>query len=218
MTIAKENATKLRNDIIEIKRERILTEAVNLFYEHGYLPTSVDAIAQQLGATKPFVYYHFKNKVDLLSEVCMRVMEEALMISEAATKSEGSPMDRLTEFVLRFTDLALTRHKYVSIYFREELNLPAPVNEKIREFRKRIDYLIRSILKDGQRTSDFEPVNLLIASQIITGMISYTFAWYNEKNSVSHGDIKRHMLEGVLRLIVVDQSEVQNVIKGCAFD
>ena len=54
-TMAKPNdkAAALRNDILAIKRERILSEAVDLFYENGYLSTNVDVIAHKLGARKP---------------------------------------------------------------------------------------------------------------------------------------------------------------------
>ncbi len=84
---AKDN---LWDEIADIKREKILGEAVTLFYEKGYLPTTVDAIAERFGATKPFVYYHFKSKIDLLVEICVRGTREAMA---GTVKAVSIPLD-----------------------------------------------------------------------------------------------------------------------------
>ena len=55
-------------EVYELKRERILEAAAELFAERGYNGTSMAAIADALGATKPFVYYHFKDKHEILRE------------------------------------------------------------------------------------------------------------------------------------------------------
>lgn len=114
----------LRNEITDLKRERILGEAVELFYRKGYLPTTVDAVAERLGATKPFVYYHFKSKIDLLVEICQRATREALGVTARVVAEPGPPRERLERLVREFTMVVLENHQHVSIYFREELNLP----------------------------------------------------------------------------------------------
>ena len=39
----------LRHELFNMKRDRILAEAATLFYEQGYLPTTVSDIAKRLG-------------------------------------------------------------------------------------------------------------------------------------------------------------------------
>ena len=46
-------------------RERILREAARLFAVSGYVGTSIQAIVDAAGTTKPMVYYYFKNKEGL---------------------------------------------------------------------------------------------------------------------------------------------------------
>ena len=58
-------AASVWDEVAELKREKILQSAVDLFYTNGYLPTTMDEIAECIGATKPFVYYHFENKAEL---------------------------------------------------------------------------------------------------------------------------------------------------------
>jgi len=55
-------STPLKDEVFELKRQRILDVASALFFELGYKGTSVDAIAERMHVTKPFVYYHFDTK------------------------------------------------------------------------------------------------------------------------------------------------------------
>jgi AcrR family transcriptional regulator len=45
----------MREEIQAFKRERILQEAVALFYANGFTATTLDDIAAALGVTKPFI-------------------------------------------------------------------------------------------------------------------------------------------------------------------
>ncbi len=52
----------MREEISAYKRDRILEEAVKLFYERGFSGTTLDDIAGKLGVTKPFIYTHFPQQ------------------------------------------------------------------------------------------------------------------------------------------------------------
>jgi len=54
----------IRDEVIALKRERTITAAVELFYERGYENTTLDAVAERLGVTKPFIYAHFRSKTE----------------------------------------------------------------------------------------------------------------------------------------------------------
>ena len=48
-------------------RERIISAANTLFYNHGIRGVSVDAVADKAGVTKRTLYYHFRSKDDLVA-------------------------------------------------------------------------------------------------------------------------------------------------------
>jgi AcrR family transcriptional regulator len=93
--------------VAALKRERILAEAAKLIAERGYHGTTIDAIAEKFGATKPFVYYHFESKADLLGEICQRGTVRALEEAGRGISAKGSPRERLDQFVTDFTSIAL---------------------------------------------------------------------------------------------------------------
>jgi len=49
----------------DAKRERILQAAERLFHVQGYADTTIDQIVRELGVTKPYVYYYFRNKQEI---------------------------------------------------------------------------------------------------------------------------------------------------------
>ncbi len=204
MARATRSASKtLWDEIADIKREKILNEAVQLFYEKGYLPSTVDAIAERLGATKPFVYYHFKSKIDLLVEICQRGTSEALAVTEKALSQPLDPVQKLALFVHDFTMVVLETHKYVAIYFREQLNLPEDVAAGIGKMRREIDRHVRALLSEGQAAGVFSFADLAVASQVVTGMSSYAFAWYREPGRLTKEQICAQMVTHVLRTVGV---------------
>lgn len=194
----------LWDELAGVKRERILKEAATLFSEHGYMQTTVDEIADKVGATKPFIYSHFKSKIDLLVEICERANKDALAVATKASAQNLAAIDQLCLFVREFTDIVLSQHHYVSIYFREQIHLPASDARRIAGIRKQIDRKLQEILARGKNDDVFHFDDLSMCSLVIAGMLSYAFAWYREGGRLSNNDIREQMLTYVLRVVKAD--------------
>src|ERR1035437_771211 len=54
------------------KRERILRVAERLFAAQGYANTTMEQIVRELGVSKPFVYYYFRNKQEIFETLSWR--------------------------------------------------------------------------------------------------------------------------------------------------
>src|ERR1700759_4759 len=93
----------MREEISAYKRERILEEAVKLFYERGFSGTTLDDIAGKLGVTKPFIYTHFRSKVDRLEAIRRPTIEMSLAAIADAAEESGSASERLFRGVVTFT-------------------------------------------------------------------------------------------------------------------
>jgi len=79
-------------------RQIILQSALDLFYQKGYSKTTFDEIASRIELTKGAVYWHFKNKPDLVA---------ALINDYIAKKNQ----------FLKQKDLALNQFKDIEAYF-----------------------------------------------------------------------------------------------------
>ena len=191
----------LWDDVIALKRDRIVQEAAALFYEHGYRQTTVDAIAQRMGATKPFIYYHFKSKIDLLVEICERATGDTLAATDHVMSMTGSPRMRFEEFVRAFTRVALERHQFVAVYYREEIDLPEAVSGRIHAMRREIGTRLRSLLNAGITTGDFEIDDPSLTGLIIAGMSSFAFAWYRDGGRLGAQEVTEYIVAMALRLV-----------------
>lgn len=191
----------LRDNVINLKRDRILQEAAKLFFERGYLQTSVDAIAERLGATKPFVYYHFHSKVDILVEICEKSNRDVLAAADSAMSATGSPRVRFEQFLREFTNVALQQHQLVAIYFREEISLPADAAERIKQMRKSINLRLTALLNEGINTGDFQIEDPRMGALVIAGMSSYAFAWYRENGRLDQQEVTNRIVKMALKLV-----------------
>ena len=56
----------------DVQRERILQAAAQLFAAQGYANTTMAQIVRALDATKPFVYYYFRDKQEIFETLSWR--------------------------------------------------------------------------------------------------------------------------------------------------
>ncbi|RZL56267.1 MAG: TetR family transcriptional regulator [Variovorax sp.] len=79
-------------------RHRLLDAAELLFQAQGVSQTSLHQIAQQAGATRGAIYWHFKDKADLFNAMMERVklpLEAALQKSVAADQEPLAAVERM---------------------------------------------------------------------------------------------------------------------------
>lgn len=79
-------------------KERIMETALELFAEKGYLGTSMNDIAKQLGFTKAALYKHYASKQEILDRIVERMNE---MDYERAKQFE-MPEGNLAEIVAAY--------------------------------------------------------------------------------------------------------------------
>ena len=80
-------------------RERLLHEAARLFAESGYAGTSIQAIVNAAGATKPMVYYYFEGKEGLYRELVAEAYGRVRRELEQIDIETGDIEDRLVALV-----------------------------------------------------------------------------------------------------------------------
>ena len=191
----------MREEILAYKRERILEEAVKLFYERGFTGTTLDDIAAELGVTKPFIYTHFRSKTDLLAALCKPTIELSLDAVADAAKSPGSPTARLHRAIVDFTRVVLSRQPNIAIYFREEKNLAPDALAEINALRKKFDRVLSGLLGEGVAAGDFDTADVNLTALAIGGMISWAYTWHRPEGRLPLEDMCRRMADLALQMV-----------------
>lgn len=73
------------------KKEMILKAATKYFAYQGFADTSTAELAKATGVAESTIFYHFKNKEELLLEVLRRVRRELITRFEAHEKETAYP-------------------------------------------------------------------------------------------------------------------------------
>jgi AcrR family transcriptional regulator len=191
----------MREEILAYKRERILEEAVKLFYERGFTGTTLDDIAAELGVTKPFIYTHFRSKTDLLAALCKPTIELSLEAVANAAKSPGSPRSRLHRAITDFTQVVLSRQPNIAIYFREEKNLAPGALAEINALRKKFDRVLSNLLAEGVAAGEFDITDVNLAALAIGGMISWAYTWHRPEGRLALEEMCQRMADLALQMV-----------------
>ena len=98
----------------ELKRQKILEAATQLFTEQGYASTSMDLIAKQADVSKQTVYSHFGNKEALFSAAIEQKCDSYLMLDFSL--EEGVDLDELLLSVARRFIRMLTSKEALAVH------------------------------------------------------------------------------------------------------
>ena len=83
------------------RRNEILDVAERLFCTNGYDNTSTNDILAEIGIARGTLYYHFKNKEDILDAMIDRILDGIIRKAENIALDESVPvLERLTKTVL----------------------------------------------------------------------------------------------------------------------
>lgn len=84
----------------EVRRAEIMAAALKLFSEKGYLKTTTQDIIDEVKISRGLLYYHFKNKEDILYCLVEKYSEPLLhRLSAIAYHEQKSAVDKVRAFI-----------------------------------------------------------------------------------------------------------------------
>jgi AcrR family transcriptional regulator len=193
----------MREEITAYKRERILEEAVKLFYQRGFSGTTLDDIAGKLGVTKPFIYTHFRSKVELLEAICRPTIEMSLAAIARTAGQPGTPSERLFAGIVDFSKVVLQRQANIAVYFREEKHLSEAGLAEINALRKRFDRVLSELLEEGVLAGEFKIPDVRVAALAIGGMVSWAYTWYQPEGRLPIDEVGAKLARFALQMVGV---------------
>lgn len=195
------NGGSIREELHLYRRERILSVAAELFSQKGYSGVSVNELAAMIGVTKPFIYYYVKNKQDILEQICIATIDLPHLVMDEVFSEDLPPTDSLYTFVRRFASVQGMNQNYVSVFFREELNLSPAVRQYVIGRRREFDQRLEELLRKGVESGDFRITDVPVTVRAIAGMICWIFNWYRPEGQLSLDEISRLFADLTLNMV-----------------
>ncbi len=171
-------ARKTKQQALET-RQHILDAALAHFSEHGVAATSLADIAPAAGVTRGAIYWHFKNKADLFSEIWLRCdagLDDLELEYRAKFPDDPlSVMRSMLIYILEATAKDPQRRALMEIIFHkcefvgEMSTLMAMQQGLLQACYDRIEEVLRSCIEAGQLPAS---LNTRQAALLMRGYIS----------------------------------------------
>ena len=191
----------LKDEVAAYKRRRIVEEAVDLFYTQGYESTTLDAVAERLNVTKPFIYSYFKNKGEVLAAICETGITLVLEALEETLNKDASATDQLKLISEQTARIIISYYKYTSVYTHEEKNLDPKDARRIRELRHQYDVRLRVVLEKGKASGEFDFEDSSHTSIWVSGVLTWIAYWYREGGHWSSTEVVMDAIKVVMRIV-----------------
>lgn len=193
-------------------RDEILHAAAELFMEFGYTATSIDAVAERLGATKGRIYYHYRSKADLFFDVQVAAMNRLKEEVEPIARGPGSAIERLGAMALRHAQILLNElpmQKVAVQGLERHLLGNSPAAKRLRSVIKmRDDYerIFAEVIDEGIREGVFVDLPPKLITKPFFGALNWATVWFSQRrlqsaeaiDDIAHA-LADYALRGVLK-------------------
>lgn len=188
---------------MEERRRSILLAAARSFAAKGYHATTMDDIAQCMGASKGVIYYQFRSKEEIIAELRVILAEESIKDIEAILARREPPDVALRSALAALIEKSFHELNRHSILLRNPPDLGAEHQRRIREAEGRYVRMLYGILREGVNRGLFadRPLPVMMHA-LIQAAFSVVF-WYRPDGPLSKEQVVEaltdHLMAGVLR-------------------
>jgi TetR/AcrR family transcriptional regulator, cholesterol catabolism regulator len=175
----------------KVKRERLTQKAIvaaaaELFARNGFGATSLDDIAAVLGATKGALYYHVKNKEEILRLIYLTVLTASEEPLRRIVEADLPPGEKLQQAIEHQAAVAADRSPSMTVFYREQPHLTGPFAKEIILRKKAYERYFEQIIEEGQAAGVFQTsIDPKIATFGLLGMCNWLSQWYRSDGQYS---------------------------------
>ncbi|MGW5106087.1 TetR/AcrR family transcriptional regulator [Nocardia sp. NPDC004123] len=169
-----------------LRREQALTAALTLFSEHDYHAVAMTDIAQRAGMSKPILYKHFTNKLDLYLAVLQSRLDAFVPAVRRAAGTPGDRRTRLRAIIQSYFDFADIDTLGYQLVFGS--SIPAEPSAQLR-LSKATGRCIDAVSHVISPEPSIDDHRLRTISSALVGMIHFTVtAWINANRPITKTD------------------------------
>lgn len=155
----------------QIKRERILEAAADLFSKKSYHEVMMEDVAKMTSVAKGTVYNYFSSKEDLYFSIMSLRMENLIKSLKKQIENEQNSIDSLRSFTLHLYMFMMKYQNFFSMYRKDSLNSENDYCVELRELDNQLKTILSSIIDSGVSEKVFRNIDRDFAVTSIMGTI-----------------------------------------------
>jgi len=159
--------------------------AAKLFYEKGYIETSVDDIANSMKMTKGGVYHYFKSKNEILYFVLDHYVNFFLENLEQELKEFNDPFSKIKFIISRHIKFYNENLAEAKVLLHEVHCLPPKYFRVIAKKERKYLNIVAGVVSDDYFGKVVPKDELTVITFCLFGMCNWIYAWYDSKGPVT---------------------------------
>ena len=194
----------------EGRRRDILLAAARVFARDGYGNATLDDVASQMGVTKGVIYYYFRSKEEIFTEIRATAIREGIERLEAIV-ARGEPPDVTVRCAIRdlvshiFDDL----DRFADV-LRAGHRLSDDSRDLVRSLQCGYEQLIRGIVESGIREGVFVDHDPTLMTFTMLRAVLGVAEWYSPDGrlppDVIVDQVTDQAVRGILRALPATES------------
>ena len=186
-----------RAHALSARRLEILKSAAAAFRRRGYHGASVEEIARALKMTKGSLYYHFRDKEEILY-VLHDWSVDLLLEKLGEVEEEGAAPDvKLRRLIQAFVHMIIDELHGTALTMDLQALSPARLRKVIAK-RDRFDRGLRRIVQEGMDQGAFAAGDAKLAAFAVLGAVNWITRWYDPRGPKGSAEIGRAMADLVI--------------------
>ena len=184
----------------EMRKQRILEGALEVFKASGLDGATMDQIAQHSGFGKATLYYYFKSKEDVFSAILEDGWIKIWESLEPVIASQGGPRNTFISLMIKIAEIAQDRPGLFEFLF----NAPKTIKlekQPWKEYQHRLYGVIQGLLEDGVKAGEFPKINPELMFKALGGLFMGLVFMGDKKDPVSEKDVEK-----LLNKLITDPS------------
>ena len=186
----------IRLDKISGRQEEIILQAAKLFREKGYIATSIRDISESLEMTSAALYYHFKNKEEILLAIMHLALTNLIEGVEAAVSEQEDVWEKLRAAIRTHMRGSLDYQDFAYVLLKDLRHLSPEWRDEVVAKRDAYDrYWDRLLLEAREKGVIAEGIDLEMFRLLAFGAINLAISWYKPEGRYSPEEIADMFLD-----------------------
>ena len=171
----------------------ILAAAQDVFVEKGYENATTREIAERAGIAKGLMYYHFKNKEEMLHRICLQTaealvdrMKEAIA---ANARSDATVKVRVKDTLLHYADIFVTTRDFNKLLFHDMEHLRGEWKQAVIEKQTENVHQLRDFIQGMVAQGELRPFDPTVMTFSLISAVHWLFYWFREDGPLSLEEI-----------------------------
>jgi AcrR family transcriptional regulator len=173
----------------ETRRGKVLRTAAALFATNGFAATSLSQLARRSGVSKPGIYYHVRDKEELLFRICFNSMTGILDAVRAAVAASEDTAAQLRGLIRAHLTYHWRHPGALVTLFGQKGYLSQERRRRVMALEREYLDVVRSVIREGQRQGFFRRVDPTIAAFALFAMLNTIDGWYDPRGRIGRDDL-----------------------------